>query len=725
MNIKRASLLGVALSCALLSSHAQVRLLVVDTQGRDPYYYRNLLLLANSVGFAVDYRNLYDLLEKPNIDAYDALFFMLNPALLSANMPKKLYCKIPKKIGASLHEQCLNSLLSFALQKNKGVGLILPGSVSYSPAFLQQVQKNIGVLAQLSTLPEATQTTVASFLSYLSQPDSKKGTLFGTGLLNKGNPEFATLPPETSLTQYTPVQRDRYTADAQKAFPIGMLFENPHTQNIYLLSKNSEFDFADIAEHFFKNPLSITARNELLQAAQETLQAFYHAIQNQKLSRERLPALSVPPIFELSHLIAQKEAAAHQHKKTLRREYRWLLKPGLSCAWFDPYDCFAHEDKHQKIKATMQSKDSMAKNSKQLVEAIALDRGIKIIRNGNFSIVWFEFIPEWYLSPRGLRKKERQEYIDRILKLSRTLKQFFTAQGKPLPKIFVGMNLTSNFRTNTVRNPTRNVFGTSYSKIPSPFDVDQFWRPEVIDVFASFAEKFKNEIPIDGIFFDFEMYHAPDQTGQYTDHMDFSNHAWKAYSSTSNDIEAQKIKSFSKRIAYLQKEKKFKQYFTILEQEARNLGSFLKTELRKIVPNLMFGAYPPSLPLSWFYRGIEAGLSSPSEPLLLATFNTDYTSHDRYLKKHDIHLLHGTAIMLSKLKEPKDFSLITRQLLHHDFVWYNRPSRMIYEYNQKELDSVWWGIEATPLSPTITMKAINKSHRIASLKKQTPLRKLS
>ncbi len=259
-------------------------------------------------------------------------------------------------------------------------------------------------------------------------------------------------------------------------------------------------------------------------------------------------------------------------------------------------------------------------------------------------------------------------------------------------------------------NYVQNVYCSSYTKISSPFDMANFWKPEVLDVFDTFITTFQKSFPIDGVCFDLEMYHAPEQAGMYTDLMDFSDTPWQTYCSYVKDQDTRSLTSVKKRMRYLQQEKKFAEYFTILEQASKELGKSIKRYMRKKQPNLLFSAYAPTLPHSWFYRGFLAGLSSKSEPILLATFNTDYISHHNWLTKHGIHCIHGGALMLAKLGTKKDFKLIPKLQTLHSFIWYNRPSRMIYEYNKEQLESVWWGIEATSYNSDKTMKCIQSHH---------------
>jgi len=725
MNYKRI-ICGVALSCtAFFIPLKPTSLLVIDTQGKDAYYYRNIIALATSAGFKVDYKNIYDLLENSDINQYQALFFMMNPQMLTVNWSSSFFnallCVLPRLHTSTIPEYCWHVLRTFAQQSNKAIGIILPGHIQYSPQLQKQAYKAIQRLGVLKHRGKPTQRLTRQFVMYLTTPDQSKGALFGTSLINPGKPTFPTItdrngkeitkiinPNTKEITAIlTPMESEQYNKQIQQAFPIGLLIKDPKKNNMYLISKTSEFDFADVFEHLFKNPFSIEDRNELLHAAQETLLSWQQAYSTNQIAKPtQQPTL--PYFLTPAHLQKEKNRIAKQKKEAINKAiYGWVIDEGISCAWLDPYDFYAHEDGKQKLRkmVTAQTEnldDALIKNR---IENLALRRGIKLIYHADFNLLWFELLPEWYLSPHGMRKEQREEYIERIKRLGNELHHFFIAHNRSLPKIFVGLNLTSNFRAYPVQNPVQDLYGTTYTKIPCPFDMNHFWKPEVLSIFDEFVSTFQDSFPIDGVFFDFEMYHAPEQGGMYSDLMDFSDLAWHTYCKN-NDTSAPTLKTVKDRVTYLQKEKLFHQYFSVLEQASRTLGNNIKHYMRMKKPNLIVGAYAPTLPYSWFYRGIMAGLSSPSEPLLLATFNTDYTSHYHWLTKHHIHLLHGTAIMLSKLKQADNFHIIPSLLKYHDFMWYNRPSRMIYEYTQEELDTIWWGIEATPTNTKKIMRHI-------------------
>ncbi len=662
------------------------------------------------------------MMEDPTIEPYDAVLFMVSPQMLNMSLMQQC-AQAASQLhphNRSIHQTCVSLLYNLCTQSNKAIGIVLPG-ITYSNVLKSYAHQFVETLLGIKKEPTHTKTVVREFTDHLLEPDSKKGILFGTSLLMPGTPTFTPIQKTYAIntatnnlsTITTPIDNGAHTNHlVLKALPTGLLYHNEHTNTLFFVGKLSDFTFADADEHFFKNPEPLVARNHLLQAAQDSLHAWHCAIQEQKLPSQQPTQIPLPSNFSISHLAQEKQRIQQKHNN-YKPHYNWLTNRSISCAWFDPYDCFAHLDKQRKLEKKVNgSIPSHAPNieTKKKIEALALKRGIEIMYDGAFDILWLEFLPEWYLSRNAIRREQRMEYCKRVELFAKDLNQYFTFKGMRLPKIFVGMNLTSNFKTYPVRNPVFDINGHMYSKIPCPFDVRHFWKPEVIDTFVSFHALFQRHLKIDGVFFDFEMYHAQDQSGAYTPRMDFSPMSWQVYCLYSKDRTALQAKTFNDRIAYLKKAKKFDAYFNVLQQASCDIGKAVKKALQTKVPNLIIGAYAPTLPSSWFYKGIYAGLSSPQEPLLLATFNTDYASHAQWLAANNIQLLHGSAMMLSKLNKPYDFNKITSLLMHHDFVWYNHPSRMIYEYDTNDLSHVWWGVEATATNRKYVMNGIRHQH---------------
>src|SRR5690606_8286303 len=110
-----------------------------------------------------------------------------------------------------------------------------------------------------------------------------------------------------------------------------------------------------------------------------------------------------------------------------------------------------------------------------------------------------------------------------IFRFTAALKKKSTELKLPLPHIFIGMEISGNFGSKLPIESAKDIYGKNYTKIPSPLDFENYWQKEVIEVFDRFYEIWQhnigNDLPLAGIFLDFEMYHAQDQTGQYTNLM--------------------------------------------------------------------------------------------------------------------------------------------------------------------------------------------------------------
>lgn len=104
-----------------------------------------------------------------------------------------------------------------------------------------------------------------------------------------------------------------------------------------------------------------------------------------------------------------------------------------------------------------------------------------------------------------------------------------------------------------------------------------------------------------------------------------------------------------------------------------------------------------NLPHSWFYQGFLAGLSSKEDPVIMATFNTEFYKHTKWLEEQHIYLQHLPVIMLSKLKKYSDFSLIKQLTQENDGVWFNRISRL-EEPRDPRLWRWDYGLEVSPLA---------------------------
>lgn len=683
----------------------QLSLLIIDTDGHDQYYYRNLMLLAESVGFCVDYRNFYTFLETPQISSYDVVFFITSLGLF-------------KNLQSPLIQKCIKAVQDYASTGNKTIGILIPGMPNFNETLYKlslSLIESCGIFTHTKSGAHAIgqlRPYVSTQLRAVLKGDAHTAHIYGTTLINE-QPEKVLHKASLSTHPFVVGNQivaaplpmyQQFCARACATLPAGLYVKNSITGNQYFIGKISEFTFADMPENFFKNPIHLTDRNELLRIAQQMLWEMHQAVtlKGMPLALDK-PSLELPAQLSLSHMQAAKtkNQQAIKHRLRANKNYAWILNEGISCAWEAPDDYFLYDDA---------SISHMEAQKAAEIKVKALDEGISFLYDAAINLVWFEFNAEAYLSDHARFKKDKQRFINQVRAIAGQLKRTAQQQKKPLPKVFIGTDITTNFATHPVCNQAQDIFGYTYSKIPSPLDLEKFWKPEVIEPFDLFCKTFGSQIPITGIFLDFEMYHAPEQASSYSDHMDFSHNTWQHCCRNLGDGSSCGLNSVAQRVDYLLHNQLFKDYFSHLEQEAALIGRALKDHLRALMPNLLIAAYLPTLPTSWFYRGILRGLSSKDEPVITATFNTDFYSHAQWLGDNNIHLIHGTPLLLSKIQCPENFNLIPKFLQYHDFVWYNRPSRMLYS-NKK---GKWWSTEASPL------QAKSVAHGI---KKATPLKK--
>jgi len=635
-----------------------IKTMVIDTDGKESYYYQALQDLAHSCAFDCDYKNLYSMLESPTIDdAYRAVFFFASPRI------------VHQEKHAITQDVC-TALKDFCSKKNKLIVLLFPNNAS---------AEKLSTLLSYTGLPSSVsaQSIVKIYRACIEYPNMQTGKQYGTSLINKckesANHKCSSYTKSHMLPKnFLLLPHIKHGIHTSSDHPLAITLYNKETNNIIALMPSADCSFAEVAENFHKNPHDNKDRNYLLSRVQELLWQLRSLHTMKKLPTQRKPHL--PRCF------TQVPKKLHTQKKP------------FSAAWLDPKDYYLNDDLHAlhecKQKAIMQ--------------------GCQFLHDCSFNLLWFEVNPEWYFSPMALFKKDTDIVMETMKSIGTCLTASAKKSGAKMPDIFIGSDITSNFNGQKPKNCVYDVFGNAYPNIPSPFDRENVWKQELITPFARCYAQLKQSMPIDGLFLDFEMYHAPRQASSYHDHMDFSECAWQVFKKV--HATAPDYDSVADRIAYLKKQKLFKQYFTTLSNEACSIGEHIKEQIHTIHPALRIAIYAPTLPSSWFYRGIIRGLSSKKQPLIMATFNTDYQRHSRWLEINAMHLSHGTALMMSKLESEKDFALITKLSSGHDFVWYNRPSRQLYQHAEKHPSKKWWQAEYSMMNNEVIANGIKKLH---------------
>jgi hypothetical protein len=693
---KKSALALAHLKATAHPKHNGLRLLILDTDGKKQYNYRNLIALASNAGFSPSYKSLYDFLESPTVNPadYDALFLIMGVSFL-----KNIHSEQVKKVLSALQE--------FSIKPHAIVGLVLPPIVWSESAenAVLAIARYLGLFNNMFReidLVSPAFSVVEHYLKVALQRDSYNGYVYGTSLL----PAKRSVVPESFMpasykpfeelimqknasgliAKVLPSNKAGFSPTALATLPRSLVIHNPETTTLYFMSKSSEFLFADIEESFLRSPQHLELRDELLEAAQQNLAEFYAICKAQSIiatDQTKRPAL--PITMQHTYIAAQKKAKNEQIIKAMApKKYAWIKQQGVSCAWLTG----THDNDF-------------------FGDINALGNGINFLYNAQFNLLWFEFNPEWYMLADGTRYKQQKEYLDKIEQIAAALKKKFNDHGKPIPKIFVGSDITSNYASKKVHAAVTDLYGNTYSKIPCPLDYDNFWKIELIDSLDAFIKAVQKSLPIDGIFLDLEMYHAQDQISHYTDLMDYSDFAWNIFCSKTGRADLASITTTQDRVDALAQNQLLNTYIQILSTEMVAVAQKIKAALRSLVPNAMIAAYAMTLPASWFYRSITQGLSSADDPLIFVTFNTDYFSHHQWLVQNNIHLFHGTVVMLSKLQKKTDCALISELLKYHSFIWYNRPSRKAIPHD----DKIWWALESTPLDNDELARGISENSK--------------
>jgi hypothetical protein len=654
-----------------ISSASPKKLLLIETNNNPLYNYKSLKQLTEQAGFETACVHFYNMPEQ--LDQYDAIFLLMSNYFFEHTFKANFFTNV------------INQLIKYdAINKQKIVGLVFPRDTNdknfasvtrllakwdlyhYSHGnsikfFFWSLQNHTQV---------ATQQFITNFLRTFVQPSYLRSTAYNTALYYKNMVRQEKILPIT----FTPTSQ-AYTLPTQLASqftPMGLVIDQGDTK--FFISKMSWLDINEINEDFRVNPIEQNMKYEFISTAQATLCELHRLLEPNKNISCNIPhkSSSDPSLEE------KKKHQALRHN-AMNQRYAWADHSAINAGWLEI--------------------EAYTKNAKSLYD------GVASILDARLNLLWMSLNPEQFLSPlvKG-KEKETAYFLRNVSIFTQKLKQQCADQQQQIPHIFVGFDITTNYRRKPVKNTVVDIMGKELNKIPAPLDWDHFWKPEFLQPFNSFIEYWENGygngLPIAGIFLDLEMYHAQNQASEYTNMMDFGDHSWQLY--CKKYPEGKKFKTAKQRVNYLLMNHKISEYYAYLQQKAYELGKKIRENIRTRLPETMIGVYTMTLPHSWFSLGFLAGLSTPQDPIILATFNNDAYSHFDYLLQNGIYSFHIPVILLSKLRSTEDFSLINQLRTYHDGVWFNRFSRLV---EKLEPDS-WWQLEASPLERDIVAKGI-------------------
>lgn len=637
----------------------QKKLLILDTSGTTAANYCQLSELATSVGFITTFANLYA--PPGTLTSYDAVFLFLDNFFLQNTLSKN---------NNPLIERIMSLVKNYIKKENGLLALLFPGQIP-------QNKNTTNALCSFFEIAEISPTicaTIQDLSPCIFSTDTERSSTYTTALYPRRN--ALNITPKTKRCNLSLLPKMKHPpitlpignpeSYLSSIVPLGIYIQ-PKDHCALFLGPDSSFNGAELEENIFFSPATLNDREKFLKTVHETLWQIHHITIHdtlpQKSSINTLPP-TVMPIMQLNN----KKQKKIDYKHSLLKKFS---NQSILCGWMEiePF-----KDNWQKA--------------------------VTSIKESGLNLLWFSLNPEWYLSKQATRTKEEFTIVEEgITEFTHELTNQFSEN---YPAIFVGFDLTNNFRTVKLEHSVQDVYGKNYTKIPSIFDQENFWQQEFILPLKNFVERWKKlsqKVDIAGIFIDFEMYHAPEQTGLYTNLMDFSDLAWNVYAKKKDTSTITTYNTVEKRVKFLFKNNLFEDYFTTLEEAAKELGIMIKKEIKNNLPEALIGVYLPSLRDCWVYRGICAGLSSEEEPIILATFNTNYYGHTKWAIKHNIYALHLPVMMLSHIQTPQTQ---TELITFHDGVWFNRFSRLFEPCRKSD----WYRLECSQEKPSLVLEHI-------------------
>jgi len=228
-----------------------------------------------------------------------------------------------------------------------------------------------------------------------------------------------------------------------------------------------------------------------------------------------------------------------------------------------------------------------------------------------------------------------------------------------------------------------DMYGNSYEDAPAPLN-EAFWSEEIIIPLQKFIKDWNtiSIVPLSGVVLDLEMYIK--STGVFLSTMGFDKNTFIKFQELPEIKTYQYAHSFLNTFFktpadYIINNKLASKYFQYLASNAQDLGFKLNTIINNLIPNAIIGCYAPNISPTWFYKNLYKGLSF-NNPIMLFTFNTEFRTHQPWLKQNNINVQHSSALMLAKIEGPKNFSLINNILKEHDGIWLNRFSTIVENY---------------------------------------------
>ena len=645
---------------------------IFDTTHLESYRMQPFIDLAKSVDFSIDYKSFAQIsdssIEKLNLDQYDGIFFDIGIEFLKGMAHSPISHKI------------LQIIQLYGKKSNKLIGLFLPPvgrvklenkAIIFAPLFtriglnvttnpfqlLTDKNENNFNNLNLKNICISLNSLSSSTKRFLDIPFEARSFLYHKTLSAPQNINF--INPEQIKTSYfttLPIKQN-FSKLIKPTLPYGLYFFNPLRKNYILIGSNSLLSFSGISESFHICPIDFDLRKQIHEAIQEMLWELKLIItqnekENFKINFEKIEKQQKPVLPKTISNVGTPIEKNPNHSNNLLKK----------TAWTDLV--FIENEKSE----TQQD---------NLIQAI--------LKSGNDLSLWITLNPQMYYSPKARLLNKKEIYWKTIKRFTKNLKTKANKLGVKTPKILIGYEITNNiYEPNLPKQPAVDLYGNEYFDVPAPLDKN-FWDTEIKNPLETFLQEWNkpeigNGIEIAGIVLDLEMY-CRRTTGAILATMGFRSENLQVFN-----------KSFEKTIALL-KAKKLQKYFEFLENQAELIGKDLRNYFRQKLPECLITCYAPNISIDWFYKGLYKGLGTPQKPVQLLTFNSEFASHQKWLKNNGIFANHSSVLMLSKIKNKKDFWWINHILKHNHGIWFNKYSRFAEEQHNS-----WMNIEQSQMS---------------------------
>lgn len=641
---------------------------IFDTTNLDEKRYDNFIKLAESVGFKTEYKSYAQILEQ-NIDLnkYDGIFFILGIEFLKGIK------------NSNIPENFLKILQEFSQKEDKLIGLVLPSIIS--DKIKNKSQIFIPIIKRTTILDTQNNfDNIELFFkqldNFLDRPFEGRGKLYCTSLNLKQ--DFISLRSSINNTSnkfFTtlPLNQD-YAPEIKLTLPYGLYIFNQAKKNHLFITSNLLTTFSGIDESFHFGPTDPDKKRQIHTALQQTLWELFlivnqnsYDLNNSGIDYDALKEKEKPdlPIF------IKNFGINNLNKNNTNNNFKTIGWFELNI--FDPTDNPQDKDKNKKqnilINACLQSK---------------------------LDYLWITLNPHMYYSPIARLKDKTENFYKTLSLFTKKLNSQSIKLNFKSPEILIGYEITNNtYEPNLPQDHAVDLYNNSkdYIDIPNPLN-NTFWTQEIKNPLIEFLKKYNNpeinnSIKIAGVILDLEMY-CRKTTGSFLDTMGFEQ------TNISNFLESKKLKNINPEINGLINNKMLIEYIDFLQQQAKLLGQDLKSFFEKQIPNCFIACYAPTISIEWFYKNFYSGLSSKDNPIYLLTFNTEFNAHKKYLEDNNIFIKHSSVLMLSKIKNSRDFRWIDFIEKNHDSVWFNRFSRFSENYH----NSAWMSIEQSPMNNT-------------------------